>query len=323
MPLVSVIISVKNGMPHLREAIQSVQRQSFSDWELVVVDDGSHDDTWAFLQGLEEPRLHCMRQENTGVATAKNRAIAQSSGPYLAILDADDTWEPEKLQAQVRFLEDHPDYGLVGAAARIVDQEGQYLYTEGKPVEDAENRRMLERKNIWTHSAILFRRTCFEKVGGYYEPVKQYFVDYMLVYQMAQHTKVYQLPQPLVRYRIVPTGLSAKADGPVFRELMMRSVRAGKVTPQDLQTLRDIKEKEARSQHFKQAMYHLYLGRSFLFHNYQPARARWHLRRCLRLQPGLRSAQMYGLLACLAPRFFIDWGYRQFSPNAPYTYRES
>lgn len=322
MPRVSVIITVKNGLPYLQKAILSVQQQSFPDWELIVLDDGSTDATWPYLQSLEEPRLLALTQENTGVATAKNRAIERSTGEYIAILDADDLWEPAKLEQQVEFLDRNRDYVLLGTAARIIDPEDRYLYTEGKPRDDAENRRMLEIKNAWTHSSLLYRREAFQKIGGYYEPIRQYFVDYMLVYQLAQVGKMYQLPTPLVSYRITPGALSTKAEGSDFRALMMRSLRAGKVSEEDQDILKSIKHQEKAAPHFKKAVYHLFLGRSFLLHNYQPSKARYHLRTALKLHPALKIAWIYWIISLVVPRRATQWIYRQLSPNAAYTYQE-
>jgi glycosyltransferase involved in cell wall biosynthesis len=321
MPRVSVIITVKNGLPFLGKAIASVQRQTFTDWELIVLDDGSTDDTWSYLQTLQEPRLVTLRQENTGVATAKNRAIARSKGAYIAILDADDYWEPAKLEQQVAFLDQHPPCVLLGTAARIIDPEDHYLYTEGKPRDDAENRRMLEIKNAWTHSSILFRREAFDQIGGYYEPIRQYFVDYMLVYQLGQVGQMYQLPTPLVRYRIRSGSLSTKSDGRAFRELMMRSLRAGKVSAADQKKLAAIKQNERATPHFKEAVFHLFLGRTYLLHHHQPGRARSHLKKVRKLAPQLKIARLYYGLS-FVPHALIHWAYRQLSPNAAYIYLE-
>lgn len=322
MPRVSVIITVKNGLPYLRSAIASVQQQTFQDWELIVLDDGSSDATWSYLQSLQEPKLRAFTQENTGVATAKNRAIERSTGEYIAILDADDLWEPKKLERQVAFLDQYQDYVLLGTAVRIIDPDDRYLYTEGKPQDDADNRRMLELKNAWTHSSLLFRREAFQRVGGYYEPIRQYFVDYMLVYQLAQVGKMYQLPSPLVSYRITPGSLSTKADSPAFKAIMMRSLQAGKVSDEDQLKLQSIKQQEKAAPHFKKAVYHLFLGRSFLLHNYQPSQARYHLSKARELHPALKIAWVYWIISLVVPHWATHWIYRQLSPNAAYTYQE-
>lgn len=319
MARLSVIMSVKNGLPYLPETIESVLAQSFTDFEFFIVDDGSTDATAEVVRSFGDARIVLIRQENTGVAKARNQVVPRTSGKYIAIVDADDIWEPQKLERQVSFLDEHPEYVLVGSFADIIDKDGNYLYTEKKPVSHEENLHFLDIKNTWTHSAIVFTREAFDAVGGYYEPVKQYIVDYMLVYQLARQGKVYQIPEVLVRYRVVPTSLSTKADSAGFRELMFRSLRQGFVTEEDQQKLRQIKAGENKTANFKESMYHLYLGRSYLFHNYQREKAIYHLQKCLKLNPEVRMARVYLWMARLLPQKLVRKIYESKSPIAGYT----
>lgn len=322
MPEVSVIMSVKNGLPYLESTVNSVLNQTFKDFEFIIVNDGSTDNTAGILENYHDPRLQIINQGNTGVAAAKNRAVRQSSGNYIAVIDADDVWLSHKLQRQVDFLNQNPEYVLVGSYVQIIDKDGNYLYTEKKPVSDKENRHFNDIKNTWTHSACFFRRQAFYKAGCYYEPVKQYIVDYMLMYQLSQVGKVYQLPEVLVQYRIVPTSLSTKADGKAFREVMKKAIRRGTMTEQELQTMKDIKAGEIKTPDFKKSMYHLYLGRSFLFHNYKPRQSRKHLKQALKYNSSLYIAGIYWLMATFLPRKLLRIIYGKMSPMAGYTYVE-
>ncbi len=316
MPAISVIMSVKNGQPYIAETIASVLNQSFSDFEFIIMDDGSTDDTTAVAGGFKDERIRLLEQKNTGVAKAKNRAIAASSGKYIAIIDADDLWLPDKLQHQFAFMEKHPDYVAIGGYADIIDKDGHYLYTEMKPVKDEEIRRHQDRRNPWTHSAVLFTRQAFDAVGGYYEPVKHYIVDYMLMYQLSLQGKVYQLPQVVVKYRIVPTSLSAKANSKLFDEICQRAIRRGSMSDEDLRMMQEIKDGEDRTPSFKKSMYHLYLGRSYLFHNFQRANSIKHLKACLQLNPSVKIARAYLWMARLLPKPVVKMIYNRLSPIA-------
>lgn len=317
---VSVVMSVKNGLPYIEETIQSVLNQSFTDFEFVIVDDGSTDDTVASIKQFNDPRINLIAQENTGVATAKNRAIAECNGKYIAIIDADDICLPDRLEAQYSFLQQNPDYVLVGGFVDIIDKDGNYLYTEKKPVTDQEIRKHQDQRNPWSHSSVMFTKEAFNMVGGYYEPVQQYIVDYMLLYQLSRHGKVYQLPQVVVQYRIVPTALSAKANPKEFDEITHRAIRAGKMNAADLEAMQRIKKREKATANFKLSMYHLYLGRSFIFHRFQRKEAKAHLRKCLALNPGLKIARAYLWMATLLPAGLIRFIYQSLSPNAGLTY---
>lgn len=319
MAEVSILMSVKNGLPYLEETMQSVLAQSFRDFEFIIIDDGSTDATAEVVRSFSDDRIRLIQQENTGVAKARNKAFPLTSGRYIAIIDADDLWLPQKLEKQLEFLKTHSEYVLTGCFVNIIDKEGNYLYTEKKPVSDEENRKFLDIKNTWTHSSILFTREVFEKIGGYYEPVKQYIVDYMLVYQMARYGKVHQLPEVLARYRIVPTSLSTKADSPEFKELMFRSLKRGYVTQEDQEKLAAIKITEKKTSNFKESMYHLYLGRSYLFHNYQKSKSVHHLKKCLELNPEIKIARIYLWMARLLPRTVVQKIYSVKSPIAGYT----
>lgn len=103
MPTVSVVIPTYNRLKSLRKSIESVSRQSFSDIEILVIDDGSTDETWPELQKImgTEPRLHAWRTDNRGVSQARNLAISKASGTWIAFLDSDDEWLPEKLSLQL------------------------------------------------------------------------------------------------------------------------------------------------------------------------------------------------------------------------------
>lgn len=319
-PRLSIIMSVRNGFPYIEETMHSVLHQDFSDFEFIVVDDGSTDQTLAYLEQIGDPRLKLIKQDNTGVAKAKNRAIEASVGKYIAIIDADDICMPNRMGSQLSFLEENPDYVLVGGFVDIIDKDGQYLYTERKPVTDEAIRRHQDQRNPWTHSSVMFTREAFDKVGGYYEPIRQYIVDYMLLYQLSLVGKVYQLPEVVVQYRIVPTALSSKANPKEFDEITLRAVRSGSMSREDIQAMQRIKTREKATPNFKKSMYHLYLGRSFIFHNFQRQKAKAHLKQALKLNPGLKIAQAYLLMANLLPAFIIGLIYRVLSPNYGLTY---
>ena len=110
-PCVSVLLPVRDGAPFLREALDSVLAQTLSDFELVVVDDGSEDETPTILGSVEDERLRVLRQERLGLVTALSRAVAEAHAPLLARMDADDVSLPERLERQVAYLDARPEVG--------------------------------------------------------------------------------------------------------------------------------------------------------------------------------------------------------------------
>ena len=112
LPLVSVVIPVRNGKEYIDEALHSVLAQNYANLEIIVVDDGSTDDDYDRLAQID-PSIRVVHLEGRGVSFARNTGMRQSSGRYIAFLDADDIWFPGKLTAQIRYLERHPDVGVI------------------------------------------------------------------------------------------------------------------------------------------------------------------------------------------------------------------
>ena len=120
MPFFSVIMPLYNKAPYVHKAVESVVRQSFSDWELVVVDDGSNDGSTERIKAFTDTRIQLLQQENSGVSKARNNGVSASQGKYLCFLDADDWWDDSYLEAMHGLIERNPDAGLYGTAYHIV-----------------------------------------------------------------------------------------------------------------------------------------------------------------------------------------------------------
>jgi glycosyltransferase involved in cell wall biosynthesis len=162
-PLVSVVIPVYNGQDYLRAAIHSVLAQDYRPLEVVVVDDGSRDDSAAIAQSF--PDVRYLHQENQGHAAAKNTGISAARGELIAFLDADDLWEPGKLTAQVAYLSAHPEAGAVVCRQRIFQEPGTTLpaWLEERLARD----RISGAPPAFIPSALLVRRAALNKVGTF------------------------------------------------------------------------------------------------------------------------------------------------------------
>jgi glycosyltransferase involved in cell wall biosynthesis len=168
-PLVSAIIPTYNRSAALRPTIESVLAQTYENWELVVVDDGSTDDTGAVVREYTSDRVRYVYQGNTGVAGARNRGLTEARGVYVAFLDHDDRWREEKLAAQVEFLERRPDCGLVYAGIFGIDESGTLLGEVQVPdLSGILYEELLCRGNfVFTMSNPLIRTSCLLEAGGF------------------------------------------------------------------------------------------------------------------------------------------------------------
>jgi len=211
VPAVSVLMSVRDGAPWVREAVESVLGQTAGDLELIVIDDGSTDATAALLASIQDPRFRVERQPHRGLTPSLNRALGLARAPLVARLDADDLALPERLARQRAFLDTHPEVGLLGTAAREVDAAGREIGVVSPPEDDAAIRRLLIRRNPLVHSSVMMRREALEEAGGYDEslPVAQ---DYDLWMRMSRVTRLANLPSPLVVRRLLLGRVGAARD---------------------------------------------------------------------------------------------------------------
>jgi len=316
MPRVSVAMSVFNGEIFLAESIQSVLAQTMDDFEFIIIDDGSTDRSAEIIKGFDDPRIRYVHQTNKGLATSLNKAISLSRSDLIARIDSDDLWVPEKLKCQVEFMDKHPEVVLLGGEIQLIDMDGNYMYTVHKPHSDEENRRYLDIKNMWTHSAVIFRQESVEKVGGYITTKYTYFEDYVLWHQLAKLGKVAQLDKVVTKYRVHPYAVSSKTENPRFIEIMKATVKRGYATDDEVSELKEIKMSEANDPKRKEALYHLFLGRSYMFHNYKRRKSIQHLKKSVGLSPNMRIARIYLFMVIFLPKFILKGIYKWKGPMA-------
>ena len=208
IPLVSVVMSVYNGEKYLREAIDSILNQTFKDFEFIIINDGSTDDTLKIIKSYKDPRIMLTSRENKGLVASLNEGIERARGKYIARMDADDISVSERLQLQVEYLESNPCVGLVGSQVALVGGNGKIINPLiSRPVDNKDIRLLLGYGTVITHVAVLFKKELIGKVGGYDE--KYYLAeDHDLWCRMAEVTKVHSLPRVLVYIRTLVEGVS-------------------------------------------------------------------------------------------------------------------
>jgi glycosyltransferase involved in cell wall biosynthesis len=197
-------MAVRDGAAHVAEAVEGILAQTFTDFELVVLDDGSTDDTTEILARLSDPRLVVVRnEENLGLTRSLNRGLALAHGEYVARHDADDRSRPERLERQVALLEASRDVVLCGTWAVLTDREGRPLGTFAPPSGGSELARLLPTANQFVHGALLFRRRPIEELGCY-RAAFRYAQDYDLVLRASERHRLANVPQPLYELRLHP-----------------------------------------------------------------------------------------------------------------------
>ncbi len=209
MPKFSVIIPLYNKAPYVAKAIASVLSQTFTDYELVIMDDGSRDDSFAIAQKAIEEHEHCFlyRQENAGVSMARNNAVALSYGDYLCFLDADDWWEPTFLEEMSKLVEEFPDAGIYGTNYTIVNETKHKTRIAPIGVDAGFEKGYINYCQVyaktlamplWT-GAVCIPRPVFDEMQGFPKGIKL-GEDFLLWIRIALKYKVAFLNKPLAYY---------------------------------------------------------------------------------------------------------------------------
>ncbi|MCC6904378.1 MAG: glycosyltransferase [Anaerolineae bacterium] len=204
-PLVSVVIAVYNsGETGLAPALASLQAQTLSGVEVIIVDDGSTDETPVYLAALDFPGLRVQRLEaNRGQAAALNAGIRLARGRYIARHDADDISAPERLERQAAFLDANPNVALLGSQVEWLDAVGRLVRRFDYPLTHEAIAAQLREKNSFAHGSVMFRREVAEAVGLYREPFRL-AQDYDLWLRLCEHAQAANVPDVLYRMRFSP-----------------------------------------------------------------------------------------------------------------------
>ena len=206
-PKVSIIIAVYNGKGHIQACIESLLHQSFQNFEIIIVNDGSTDKTRDILDNIDDPRIFVNHLPvNQGVAKARNIGAKMARGKYLAVLDADDIALPDRLSIQVKFLDTHTDISLVGSYMRLESEMGNSNIVRRPETHLAIMQSMSAVCPI-INTTVMMRKTAFDFVGGYPEAFS-HGEDYRFFASIIKHFKAANIPELLVIKRETANGLT-------------------------------------------------------------------------------------------------------------------
>lgn len=201
-PMVTVLMSVYNGERFLKEAINSILNQTFTDFEFLIINDGSTDRSVEIIESYEDPRIRLINNEkNLKLIASLNKGISLARGKYIARMDCDDVSMPDRLEKEVNFLENSLDYGLVGTYYTVIDGEGKDQYNVSYPSSNELIKLFLSLNCPLAHGSIMGRTELFKQ--NLYGSEESYAVeDYELWTRMSKVTKIHNIPEYLFKYRI-------------------------------------------------------------------------------------------------------------------------
>lgn len=209
-----------NAAPYIAKSIQSVLDQTFTDFELLIVNDGSVDNTVSIIQSFQDTRIRLIENDrNRGIPYTRNVALTEAKGELIAILDSDDISHPERLSIQLDQMNQDPELAVLGSWAKIINSQGD-LSEETLQVHTDPNeiKVTLFFENTLVHSSVMMRTEILRQVGGY--PNHQVAQDYGLFCKIAEQYKIKNIPQFLVQYRIHSNNISKTKGAKVKQELL-------------------------------------------------------------------------------------------------------
>lgn len=211
LPKISVVMSVFNGSRFLSKAIKSVLNQSMNDFEFIIIDDGSTDDSLKIIQefAVKDDRIRVViNKENIGLANSLNKGIDLAVGKYIARMDADDITVPDRFEKQMTFLENNPKIFVLGGSLRYLEEDGTLGLVSGYPLSSGLIKWQLFFGNPMAHDAVTFRRELFSKHGIRYDGNLRTTQDFDLWVKIGSNFQMANLPDVLLYYRQHPDAVS-------------------------------------------------------------------------------------------------------------------
>lgn len=213
-----MVMPLFNADKYVGEAVESILSQSYTQFELIIVNDASTDKSADCVTQILDRRIVFVENEkNLGIVASRNRGLALAKGKYIAILDSDDIALPDRLEKQVAFLEDHPDYGICGSYYHVINSTGKKILSFKVPVSSADNKTFLLFNVPFCHSTIMMPAVLAKRFA--YKDGFDIIEDYEIAHRIAKEYKIGNLPKYTTLYRVHGNNISVSKLG------KMREVR--------------------------------------------------------------------------------------------------
>jgi len=307
-PPVSIVMSVYNGEKYLRDAIDSILYQTLENFEYIIVDGGSTDNSKEIIKSYNDPRVVFIEQRNASLATSLNRGIKSARGKYIARMDADDISIPQRLQKQFDFMENNSEYVAVGSNAIVIEMNGSEIYTSNQPITWEDIQKILAlQKSPFFHSSTFFRKDVSLKFGCYNEGLKNYYEDLLFFILMSKYGKFFNLEEPLIKYRlgIHSGGNRTKKSIIMNKKIILSYLENMEFSEKDRKYLEILNNSRlSTSKFFKISNYHLRIGKIFIEECFNRKKALYNLFLSIIYRP-LNYIALFNLFLTLMPKLLI------------------
>lgn len=273
-----------NAASYIADAIASVLQQTFANFELLIVNDGSTDNTAEIIRSFDDSRIVLINRPNGGVAEALNTGLKHARAPYIARFDADDICNPKRLEMQYDFMQSNPEYHILGSAADYMDMYGNYVFNYQPPAHSDEQIQHLDYALCpFIHSTVFYKKDVVISAGGYNKNALG-FEDHLLWRKIVKKGKVFNFSHPLIKVRLNPESVTIdeKWCTREFRHIKYAALQKASITEAQGNELQRIAKAQYRPE-IKQGAYYALLAKKFLWNNHQPAKARENLKEVLQV----------------------------------------
>jgi len=307
---VSVVMAVYNASQFLKPAINSILNQTLEEFEFIIVNDGSTDNSLELIRSYKDERIKIINQENTGVAKARNNGIMIAKTNYIAIQDSDDISNPLRLEKQFNFMVNNKKYIIVGSNAEIIDQDGNGIYFT-KVQEKIDAGIKLDISNMpFVGPSIFFKKIPFQEVGGYPDYMENTFEDLILINRLKLKGKMGNLTESLIQYRITATSLTQrnKRHEARLEKIISKAISDDNIENIDINYLRNRLNK--LSEKTRKSNYHLFLMKKYLFNNYDIKNAFKNWSKSIYYNP-IKFRNYFYFILIILPNYFVKKVYKK------------
>ncbi len=223
-PLVSIVMTAYNAAEFVLQAVESIQNQTYANWELIIVNDGSTDGTSKILTKLaknDKRILLISCRKNRGASVASNLGLSKAKGQFIARMDSDDISMPDRLVKQVRFLQSHPEVIVVGGQCELIDREGENIGMKNFPTQHKDIYEALYQYNPIQHPSLMVNTKMLGKLKITYHADVLLAHDLEILFNLAQHGKLANLNNVILQYRIHTDSLSLRHPKETFKHTLL------------------------------------------------------------------------------------------------------
>jgi glycosyltransferase involved in cell wall biosynthesis len=308
---ITVLMSVYNGEIHLKEAIDSILNQTYRDFEFIIVNDGSTDNSEKIILDYKDNRIKYIKRENGGLSAALNTGLFAAKGKYIARMDADDISYKYRLEKQLSFMEENDHVVALGAGITYMEENGDQIFSYVNSMTSSQIRENILKMCPIAHPTAFYKRDIALKCGGYYEKIKQYFEDHLLFKKMLKYGDLANLNESLLNYRLVSTSITSNKE---FRKeylsIRQRVLVNEVISDEDQKKLFEIKNHGNKNLGFKKSKYFLYLGKLYLWKNVDKKKSKYNFKLSLKNYFSIEAFILY--MFTLLPSFIVVSAYNFF-----------